>query len=237
MKLFSYKIIFALFAVQLILLNNKPAMAQEKWYKPVNIGCYSLNFVPEKEIGTDELYNYLSEIPGNFYSEQFERELNQAMSEWKNDSIGLPPIDLENDPYYNSNPDRKLEYMVAGFSDNKVNLHIYFEFGSSRWHHYLALLANLILPRSEKTDSLLNMKYYDELYKTTFMGLSHGSSLKDVKNSLGTGYSEYIGQNLQLQNIYFKKYNIEICLQDRIVKYIKKGKPGWMDSDNVIKRY
>ena len=68
------------------------------------------------------------------------------------------------------------------------------------------------------------------------MGLSHGSSFTYVEKTLGTGYYEYIGQNLQLQNVYFENFDIEICLQNGMVKYIKEGKPGWMDSDNVEKK-
>jgi len=47
---------------------------------------------------------------------------------------------------------------------------------------------------------------------------------------------EYMGQSPQYRNIYYEKEDIEIIIQDFIVKYIQKGKPGWMDTPMKYKK-
>ncbi len=215
---------------------NMKSNAQDKWYHLVNIGQhFSQNHIVEKEVEMQDVENYLQYNADNIFNVHFKTKLSRIMNEWIKDDTITPARDFQNDPYFKLITDRKLEYTIAGFTDDKVNIYFYFTFGSSRWHHYNALLENLILPRNEMVDSILNMKYYDDLYKTEYKGIKHGSSIMIVEQILGDDYYEYLGQSMQLRNIYFKNYNTEFCIQDGIVKYISSGIPSWMDSDLVRK--
>jgi hypothetical protein len=61
-------------------------------------------------------------------------------------------------------------------------------------------------------------------------------SAGEVEALLGGDYYEYAGQSPQYRNIYYEEYNLEIIIQNERVKYIQKGKPGWMDSEMKFKR-
>ncbi|MBK7884792.1 MAG: hypothetical protein IPJ81_14150 [Chitinophagaceae bacterium] len=59
--------------------------------------------------------------------------------------------------------------------------------------------------------------------------MGHGTTVLEMEKILGTGYEEDIKQMINYREIYYKEYNIEIVIQDEKVKYIKRGKPNWMN--------
>ena len=202
-------IIIIALSISLFYCNMK-TNAQEKWYKPINIGQHNLNFVAEKKVDPEEIRNYFQDDADNIYSELLDSELSKLMNEWEKDDAINPSRDFKNDPYFNLIKDRKLEYAIAGFSDKKVNVLFFFTYGFSRWHRYNAILENLILPRNEMVDSILNMKYFDDLYKTEYKEVRHGTTMVEAEEILGDDYYEYLGQSMQLRNIY---YQIEYLTQ------------------------
>ncbi|MBN2018536.1 MAG: hypothetical protein JW794_10470 [Candidatus Cloacimonetes bacterium] len=209
-------------------------MAQ-KWYRPVNIGHVYLNFIAEKKLSEDDANANFVVCNNNIMSELFKGELQELTEEWKKNDKGSISPNFQNDPYFTPNRDYKIDYSIDAFSDDSINVKFFYEYGTSRWHHYNALLMNLIIPRNSRLDSIFNMEYYESLYKTVYNGIGHDSTGKQMEEELGTDYFEYFGQSLQLRNVYYEDQNLEICLQDGIVKFVKIGRPGWMDSDNITK--
>jgi len=211
-------------------------MAQNSWYKTVNIGQhFNLNYVEEETVPEEQILNFFTGEKDHIFHPDFMAELEEAAGKWEIIGEGNIPPDFRNDPFYVPEKEVKIEYSVAKFSGSKVNLLVFFRFGSSRWHSYNGLLKNLILPRTAFIDSLLNMEHYDNLYKKRFRGIGHGISASEMETELGRDYFEYLGQSLQLRNIYYGKHNLEIYIQDVTVMYIKEGRPNWMDSDSVVK--
>ncbi len=210
-------------------------MAEQKWYKPVNLGCHYLNFIAEENISSEDVARYFHSKGDHILTPMFEQELNSLVEEWRKHDDGSISPEFQNDPYFIPNNEYLVEYAIGGFSEDSVNVMFFFRYGASRWHHYNALLKNLIIPRSSVVDSIFNMIYYDDLYTTSYKGIGYGSSESNMETALGTGYYEYIGQSIQLKNVFYKQENMEICLQDGIVKYVKEGRPSWMESENIQK--
>jgi len=210
-------------------------MAEQNWYKPVNLGHHYLNFIAEEKISPENVARYFNAKEENNLTPAFEQELNILVEEWKkNDDENISP-EFRNDSYFVPNREYKLEYSVDAFSDDSINVRFFFEYGTSRWHHYNALLQNLIIPRSSIVDSILEMQYFENLYTKRYKGIGYGSSESEMEAALGNEYFEYLGQSLHLRNVYYHIDDVEVCLQDGIVKYVIEGRPAWMDSDNIKK--
>ncbi len=210
-------------------------MAEQEWYEPVNIGYYYLNFLPEERIQTKDLEYYFAIDQDDIINLDLKKDLQVAVDEWKKHDDGNISPEFQNDPYFVLNSDYKIDYKIDGFSADRVNISFFFEYGASRWHHYLVRIKNLVLPRTTRIDSLFALDELEAMYTIQIRGIGYNSTFEEMEKNLGKEYFEYIGQSLQLRNIYYPGLDVEVCVQDEMVKYIKEGRPGWMDSNNVIK--
>ncbi len=124
---------------------------------------------------------------------------------------------------------------ISRISKTKVNIYILFVYGHSRWHSFYMCIKNYIIKRDADIDEIFNLKELEENYFFSFKGIGHGTAFEYMEKKLGKNYYEYLGQSPQLRNIYYEKYNIEVVIQDFVVKKINKGRPGWMDSGMIRK--
>jgi len=210
-------------------------MAEEQWYKPVNTGDYYVNFVLEDRVPEQELEQYFTLLEDDLITQSFINELAALFEDWQKHEDGRISPEFQNDPHFVLHADHKIEHKVDGFSRDSVNVAFYFEYGSSRWHHYLVLLKNIIFPRTKQLDRIFHLDDLDELYAGQYKDVKYGTSEAEMEAVLGNEYFEYLGQSPQLRNIYYKNYDVEICIQNGMVKFIREGRPGWMDSNHIRK--
>ena len=147
-------------------------------------------------------------------------------NQFKNDKVFF--LDRENHP---------ISANIHKFSKTKAKIYIQFIFGHSRWHHYYIILEDFIVERDPYIDEVFNLKELEKKYSYSFNGVAYGTTVQELEEILGRDYYEYMGQSPQYRNIYYEKYDLEIIIQDWIVKYIEKGKPTWMDTEMKFKKY
>lgn len=217
------------------LLMLQQCMAEEKWYKPVDIGQHiDQNNVKEEQINKSQIKKIFKK--GTLFQEDARRMYVNLKREWFTIN-GADYIKKYKDDkiFYLDNNDHPITANVYMFSKSKAKIHIKFIYGHSRWHHYYIVLGNFLLERDSYIDDVFNLNVLEKKYSYSFKGISHGSSVEEIEDILGRGYYEYAGQSPQYRNIYYEKYNIEIIIQDWVVKYVQEGKPDWMKSEMKFK--
>jgi len=205
-------------------------MSQEKVYYPVDIGQHiDLNEVQEENLPDVEDVFFLSkdnreEINPEVY-QALKAHRDEWLSEHKDEYLGQHAADQA----FRQDEDHQIEVLVKEFSDKRVRVYIVFTLGHSRWHHYHILLKNYLIDRDETVDGIFRINELEELYAATFQELGHGASFLEVLKSLGLNYREYIGQSPQYRNLYFPDHDLEVIIQDGYLKYLRQGKPAWVE--------
>ncbi len=204
-------------------------MAQEKWYTPADIGMHiDENNIVQEKLRTKTVkgkFEHKLNLTDDFLSEtEKERDKWLAANKQYNNKF-------KENRLFNLYKEHNISLRIKQFTKSQVRLFVIFKYGYSRWHHYYILLKDYIIQRDEQVDKIFELKEQEELYSFSFKGVEHGMNFPETINKLGNKFSEYAGQSPQYRNIYYKEYNIEIIIQDGTVKYLRKGKPGWMGSN------
>lgn len=218
-----------------ILLMSLQSIAKEKWYTPVDIGQHiDTNNVTEEKLSKDQAREIFKK--DSYLQEDASKQYEKSKNEWfKNNSTEYLEKFKDNKIFYLDKENHPVSAYVYMFSKSEVKIYIQFIYGHSRWHHYYIVLKDYLIERDPYIDEVFNLNDLEKQYSFSYKGIGSGTSLQKVQEILGNDYYEYAGQSPQYQNIYYEKYNIEIIIQDWVVKYLRKGKPGWMDTEMKFK--
>ncbi len=125
-------------------------MAQEKWYKPVDIGQHIYtneikqeetdHFEENFEMDIDSRYKLLHGIKEKFNTER---------DNWLDVNKDKYIENFRDKPNFRISHDYPLELIVKEFSKDYVRIFVIFKFGYSRWHHYYVLLKDYLVKRNE----------------------------------------------------------------------------------------
>lgn len=214
---------------------SQPGVSMEKWYSPVGIGEHiDYSFIIEEELSKDRVIEIFQK--GTFLRKGAYKKYEKIKERWLEEN-GADYLKKYNNKNFSIDKEgHHISATVYKFSKLKAKIDIKFIYGYSRWHHYYIVLGSFIAERDPYLDEVFNLIEIEKKYSYSFKGVSHGLPAEDVVEILGNNYYEYAGQSPQYRKIYYEQYNIEIIIQDRRVKYLQKGKPGWMDTEMKLKR-
>lgn len=206
-------------------------MAQEKWYSPVDIGQHiDMNNVKQEkppdfaenfEINIDSRYRLLPHIIDSF---------NKETEKWLEKNLEQYLRKFNENKNFSFSDKHQIELIIKQFSEDKLRIFVVFYFGYARWHHYYILLRDYLIERNDEIDQIFKLNRLEDIYTFSYKGITHGTSLKEMEHLLGSEYHEYIGQSPQLLTVYYENHDLEVVLQENMVKYLQHGKPGWMNS-------
>lgn len=219
-----------LFAVAWMSLSLS-VMSQEKIYRPVDIGQH----IDPNGVGTE----FLPDVSSLFFADKDDRgkivqevyltllaERNTWMASHRQEYLDRY---FSNDPLFQADQEAPIEIMVKEFSKDMVRVAIVFTIGHSRWHQYVLVLRDYLIDRNKTVDRIFRLKQMEERYAATFMDIGHGSTFAAVLRAFGLNYREYAGQSPQYRELWFPGHDLEVVIQDGLVKYLHKGKPAWVD--------
>ncbi len=213
----------------------KNSVNEDKWYVPVNIGQHmDLNNIDEEILSKTQGRKMFQKE--TLFTQPFLKQIEGVRDHW---------LEQNNEKYREKFNDHKVFQLdkahavtvdIHGFSKTNVRFYVSFIYGHSRWHHYSILLKVFLIERDDYIDGVFSLRELESQYSFTFNGVGHGTTRKELEEILGSDYLEYRGQSPQYRNIYYQQHDIEVVLQDDLVKYLCKGRPGWMDSNIIQKR-
>ncbi len=209
---------------------NSEKEETEKYYTLVDIGCHiDSNGVTEEKLSKNKIKDIFQKetILRKEAFEKYEKLRNKWFENNGNDYIAKFK---KNKIFHLDRKNHPISANVYEFSKSKAKIHIKFIYGHSRWHHYYIALRDFSVDRDSYIDEVFNLIELENKYSYSFKGGNHGMYLEYVKKILGNDYYRASGQSPQYQKIYYDKYNIEIIIQDWVVKYLQKGRPTWMDT-------
>lgn len=218
------------------LLMSQSGIAEEKWYTPVDIGQHvdSRGMNLEKLSKTDVKKMFQKET---ILQPEALKRYEKIKDKWFEDNGAAYLKRFKNDTTFSIyRSDHSISASIYEFSKLKAKIYITFIYGHSRWHEYSIVLGNFLAERDPYLDEVFNLKEMEKKYSYSFKGVTHGISAEEVEKILGNNYFEYAGQSPQYRNIYYEQYNLEIIIQDNIVKYLHESKPGWMDTEMKFKK-
>lgn len=196
-------------------------MSQETTYSPVDIGQHidQNGVLSERLSDVGEIFYLDKDNRSGIDREAYQTFLdlrNQWMEEHREEYL----IQFAPDPVFYVDEEAPVDVIVKEFSHNKVRVYIVFTIGHSRWHHYYLLLKDYLIDRDELVDKIFRLKQIEGLYAATYKGIGHGASFHDLVRRLGLNYREYTGQSMQYRTLYYPDDNVEVILQDGVVKYL-----------------
>lgn len=226
---FSFLLI-PLFIALFMIGNEQSARSQEKVYAPVNIGQHvDRNGISEEILPRAEEVFYMDKDQRGKISDEQYRHLLDQRDKWLRVQRENYLERFVSDPYFEADTDTPIETVVEEFSKDSVRISIVFAIGHSRWHHYYILLKDYLTGRNEMVDQIFRLRRLEEVYGATFQGISYGTTYADMVKTLGIDYKENIGQSLQFRELWYPAYDLEVVMQDDIVKYVQHLKPAWVD--------
>ena len=219
-----------------LLLMSQQSIAEKKWYTPVDIGQHiDSNGETEEKLSKAQVKEIFQKE--TIFRKESLKKYEKLRDKWiKNNGEEYINKFKNNKVFYLDRKNHPISANIYEFSKSKAKIYIKFIYGHSRWHHYYIILGSFLVERDPYIDEVFNLKELENKYSYSFKGVTHGTSAKEIEEILGSDYYEYAGQSPQYQNIYYEKYNIEIIIQDWAVKYVKEGKPSWMDTEMKFKR-
>lgn len=204
-------------------------MAKDKWVKLIDIGEHiDFNESKEETINKEQVKKIFQE--NDLLSKEAMDEMKKIRDNLVKKNKKSFIDNNKNDKSFSLDSNYAISIEISRISKTKVNIYILFVYGHSRWNNYYMRIKNYIINRDTDIDKIFNLKELEEKYFFSFKGVEYGNSFEDMEKKLGNNYHEYLGQSPQLKNIYYEIYNIEVVIQNFIVKNINKGRPGWMDS-------
>lgn len=212
------------------------AMAQDMTYQPVNTGQHiDANGVDVTDLihAGDVFYpgkdGNVAIIPDLL------RQLTDHRDRWINSSREeYLTRNFASDPLFSVDQEFPVEVLVREFSANDGWVSVVFSVGYSRWHHYYMLLKDYRINRSPEVDRMFGLDQLVKKYTLTYQDIGYGSSFQDLIHTLGLNFLEYPGQSIQLRTLYFPGADLEVILQDGMVKYLENGKPEWVNGPAVV---
>ncbi|MBL7138857.1 MAG: WG repeat-containing protein [Bacteroidales bacterium] len=220
----------ALFIIIFMIGTKQTGMSQEKLFSPVSIGQHIDPNGVKNEILTNvgEVFFLDKDSRGKINHEAYQTLLSKRdawMEEQRQEYLDR----FTPDPLFNVDVEAPVDVVVKEFSGDKVRVNIVFTIGHSRWHHYHLLLKDYWIDRNETVDQIFRLNHLEEVYTATYLDIGHGSSFPEVLRALGLNYREYMGQSPQYRHLWFPDHNLEVVIQDGIVKYVQNWKPAWVD--------
>ncbi len=205
---------------------------KEKWYIPVNIG---------QHIDRDNIHEeILSKTQGRtifqtetLFTQSFRKQIEGERDLWLKKNNETYKARFKDHKRFQPDKTHEVSVDVHEFSKKNVRLDVSFVYGYSRWHQYHILLRAFRIERDDHIDAVFRLKELESRYTFTFKGVGHGTTSTELEKILGNNYFEYRGQSPQFRNIYYRQHDIEVVIQDDLVKYLCKGRPGWMDSNSI----
>ena len=219
-----------------IFMISCTSIAEEKWYTPVDIGEHvDLNNIGEEKLAKTQVKEIFQKEA--VFKEDALRKYETLRDKWlENNGAEYQNKFKNNKVFFLDKRNHSISADIYKFSKSKAKIYIKFIYGHSLWHHYYIVLANFLVERDPYIDEIFNLNELEKQYSYSFKGITHGTTTNEVEEILGRDYYEYAGQSPQYRNIYYEKHDLEIIIQDWRVKYIQKGKPGWMDTEMKIKK-
>ncbi len=123
-----------------------------------------------------------------------------------------------------------LAVIVREFSTDEVRIWVVWKKGHSRWHSFFDLVAEYLVKRSGPVDGLFFLDQLEQRYALTYQGIGHGTTVDELTAKLGTKHKEYPGQSPSFRNLYFPNHELHVVIQESIVMYVERERPGWADS-------
>ncbi len=231
-------IVFSIF----IFCIFKSSMAQEiittdeeKWYVPVNIGQHmDLNSIDEDILSkTQGRKRFQKET---LFTQPFLKQIEGERDLWLEQNNEKYREHFKYNKLFQIDKEHSVTVDIHGFSRTNIRLYVSFIYGHSRWHHYDILLKAFLIERDNYIDGVFKLKEQELRYSFTYNGVGHGTTSRGLEEKLGNDYVEYMGQSPQYRNIYYELHDIEVIIQDGIVKYLCTGRPDWMDSNMIQKQ-
>lgn len=220
-----------------ITLMSQESITEEKWYIPVDIGQHiDINYAKEEQLNKDQVREIF--IKDKIFQQKALHKFVNLKDKWfKNNGTEYIKKFENNKIFYLNRNNHPISANVYRFSKSKAKIYIQFIYGHSRWHHYHIVLKNYIIDRDSYINEIFNLIELEKKYSFVFKGVGYGTSLDKALEILGNKYYEYAGPSPQFQNIYYEEYNIELVIQDWIVKYLQQGRPGWMNTEMKHKNF
>ncbi len=205
-------------------------MSQEKIYHPVDIGQhFDQNGVQEETLSRVEEIFYLDKDNRSGINPEALQSLIELRDSWMKENREEYLNKFAPDPAFCVDEESTVDVVIKEFSHDKVRILIVFTIGHSRWHHYHLLLKDCLIDRTDKVDQMFRLKQLEDRYGAAFNGVGHGASFHDLLRSFGLNFQEYVGQSMQYRTLYYPDQNLEVVLQDGIVKYLVEEKPAWVE--------
>ncbi|MCB9654072.1 MAG: hypothetical protein H6729_08095 [Deltaproteobacteria bacterium] len=126
--------------------------------------------------------------------------------------------------------DGPFKVFIRGFSKKHVRVFVLWATGTNRWHHLYDLVADLQVERTDDIDRRLGIASLEAQYGLEACGVRHGMRANDAIEVLKGALLEYPGQSRQFRRLYAPDCDLEIVIQDSVVKYLTRGDPGWLDA-------
>ncbi|MBK8011122.1 MAG: hypothetical protein IPK13_07205 [Deltaproteobacteria bacterium] len=208
-----------------------------RWYETVDIGLHvralgqesTQSLRPERLATADVLGWFADEASPTLSAEGQERfskrllDLRRSRAEGaEGDAPPKPEV-----RFYGA-LDGPMKVFVRGFSRSEVRVFVLWATGASRWHHFFDLVADFQVARTADLDRRLGLAALEADYALEVCGVRHGMRVDDAIAALPGVLLEYPGQSLQFRRLYTVDCDVEIVVQDFIVKYLRRGDPGWL---------
>jgi hypothetical protein len=206
-------------------------VAQEKYYIPVDIGQEVDTIYATEEKPDDAEVKDIFQKDSAALSKKYIKKIEELRDDWMKLKGKEYKKKFDSDKQFKKDDASPVSVIVHEFSQSTVKIYIVFVYGHSMWHHYYVLLKNLVINRNEYIDDVFDLKEMEEQYSYVFKKIGYGSTTSEMYKKFGKNYVEYEGQSPDFRDIYYEKYNIEVVIQDQKIKYLKKGKPGWVTSE------
>ncbi len=125
---------------------------------------------------------------------------------------------------------------VSQISKMEVYVKILKPLGAWRWHHHFQCLAIYKIQRNKAIDEIFSVEELYAKLSFTYLGIGHGMGGPDIFQSenrvskmLGRPDYVYPSQSPSFGQSYYKKHDLHIVTHNRVIYYVEKGQPDWVD--------
>ena len=119
---------------------------------------------------------------------------------------------------------------VARFCATHALLEVREPLGSNRWHHYFAIRATYLVPRSQALDARFGLAALDARFTLRVEGIGHGSSAAALTKALGEPSAAKTSQSPSLRWAYYADRDLAVTIHNERVYELTRGKPAWVGS-------
>ena len=129
----------------LIMLSGE-IFAQEKWYKPVDIGQHiyiDSSLVKEEKLSKAEANKIFGK--DTISSKEFFVKMNALRDSWLKLYEERYKQKFYTAKYFNKEKDFRVTYQISKFSNSQAKIYVIFTYGHYMWHHYHVLLKEFLI--------------------------------------------------------------------------------------------